>query len=127
MPETRMTKQRSVILETLKSVCNHPTADEIHAMVRRKMPHISLGTVYRNLDLLANSGEILCLSRAGAQKRFDGNITPHHHVRCDKCGKVGDVFENIPLPELGDAKIPGFSVKGCEVEFTGVCDSCSTE
>ena len=125
MSQTRMTKQRSIILEVQRGVTSHPTADEIYGMVRKKLPRISLGTVYRNLDLLTSSGEILCLNRAGAQKRFDGRIGLHHHIRCTSCGKVGDVFSPVPLPDTS-AVIPGFSVHGVEVEFVGLCDSCRT-
>lgn len=123
MSQTRMTKQRAVILEALRAVTSHPTADEIYGMVREKMPRISLGTVYRNLDLLASSGEIKCLSRAGVQKRFDGNVMHHLHVRCSSCGKVADVFSPVALPEASPS-IPGFSITNMEVEFIGVCDEC---
>ena len=125
MSQTRMTRQRAVILETLRAVDTHPTADEIYGMVRKKMPKISLGTVYRNLELLTGSGEIRRLDKAGAQKHFDGNITPHHHVRCRLCGRIGDVFSDIPFPDAQGLTIPGFTVEGAELEFIGVCDACN--
>ena len=127
MSQTRMTRQRAVILDALRSVRTHPTADEIYGMVRRKLPRISLGTVYRNLDLLSSSGEIGKLERSGLQKRFDGDITPHRHVRCEVCGKVGDIFSPIPVPELGKDAVPGFSITGVEVEFLGLCDECRVQ
>ena len=123
MSQTRMTKQRAVILEALREVTSHPTADEIYGMVRKKLPRISLGTVYRNLDLLTSSGEIACLNRAGVQKRFDGNMCRHHHVRCSSCGKVGDVYAPVSLPSM-TASVPGFSIFDVEVEFVGLCDDC---
>ena len=123
MSQTRMTKQRTVILEALRGVTSHPTADEIYGMVRKKMPRISLGTVYRNLDLLTSAGEILCLNRAGGQKRFDGHIARHHHVRCSSCGKVGDVFSPVAIPDISPS-VPGFSIHDMEVEFVGLCDEC---
>lgn len=125
MSQTRMTKQRAVILETLRSVRSHPTADEIYGLVRKKMPRISLGTVYRNLDLLTASGEIRRLERAGVQKRFDGDLTPHQHVRCESCGSVGDVFPPLPLPDASSIKLPGFYIKKTEVEFIGLCPNCT--
>ena len=70
-PQTRMTRQRMVILEELRKVKTHPTADELYAMVRTRMPRISLGTVYRNLDFLTESKEILKLESAGSIRRFD--------------------------------------------------------
>ena len=124
MSQTRMTRQRAIILETLRAVDTHPTADEIYGMVREKMPRISLGTVYRNLELLAGSGEIRRLDKAGAQKHFDGNITPHHHVRCRLCGRIGDVFSPVPVPYVETAMVPGFILEAVDLEFVGVCDAC---
>lgn len=124
MSQTRMTRQRALILEVLRSVTSHPTADEIYSMVREKMPRISLGTVYRNLDLLANSGEILCLDRAGGQKHFDGDIRPHCHVRCKHCGRIGDICPTPVLPSFSEVTAGGFTIEYMDVEFTGVCDTC---
>lgn len=124
MSQTRMTRQRALILEVLRNVTSHPTADEIYGMVRAKMPRISLGTVYRNLDLLTNSGEILCLDRAGTQKHFDGNPNPHCHVRCKRCGRIGDVYSAPDLPSFNNVRAMGFTIECMELEFTGVCDAC---
>ena len=126
MRRTRMTKQRAVILGALRDSAAHLTADEVYGMARKAMPRISLGTVYRNLDLLSETGEILCLERAGAQKRFDGNSHPHHHVRCKKCGAIGDVFTSVPMPNMEEARVyPAFAaIHGMEVEFTGICERC---
>ncbi|MDL2306583.1 transcriptional repressor [Desulfovibrio sp. OttesenSCG-928-C06] len=122
---TRMTRQRALILSELKSVQSHPTADEIYGMVRKKMPRISLGTVYRNLDLLAESSEVLKLEYAGFQKRFDGNTHAHQHVRCVHCGKVADVMPEVDNPTLPEKmNVPGFTVLSARVEFFGVCKDC---
>lgn len=128
MQATRMTKQRALILEELRSTTSHPTADEIYTMVRAKLPHISLGTVYRNLELLAESDQVLKLEYAGFQKRFDGNVMPHAHVRCERCGKVADVMGDVPsveVPEGIDAC--GFKVTSARVEFFGVCKACQNQ
>ena len=123
---SRMTRQRALILSELKSVCNHPTADEIYSMVRRKMPRISLGTVYRNLDLLAEGNEVLKLEYAGFQKRFDGNTHDHQHVRCIHCGKVADVMPEVTSPTVPEnLEVPGFTVHSARVEFFGVCKDCA--
>ncbi len=123
-PQSRMTKQRKVILEELRKVTSHPTADEIYDMVRQRLPRISLGTVYRNLDVLAEHGEILKLESAGSQKRFDANMMPHAHIRCVHCGKVGDVMNvPAPLPTPG-AVVDGFEITGARLEFEGVCSVC---
>jgi len=124
MAQTRMTKQRAIILEALRSVTSHPTADEIYGMVRKKLPHISLGTVYRNLELLTNSGEILRLDRAGVQKRFDGNVMPHQHVRCKACGRIGDAMGGVPAPAITEVSASGFTIHDVEVEFVGICEEC---
>lgn len=123
--QSRMTKQRKVILEELRKVTSHPTADEIYDMVRQRLPRISLGTIYRNLDVLAESGEILKLESAGNQKRFDGNVMPHAHIRCTRCGKVGDVM-GAPANQASVAgvMVEGFTVLAARVEFEGVCDAC---
>ena len=129
MQATRMTKQRALILEELRSTISHPTADEIYTMVRARLPHISLGTVYRNLELLAESEQVLKLEYAGFQKRFDGNIEPHAHVRCERCGKVADVMGAVPHAEIpsGINVPPGFKVTSARVEFFGVCRECQQE
>lgn len=119
-----MTRQRAIILETLRDVTSHPTADEIYGLVREKMPRISLGTVYRNLDLLTGSGTIRRLDKAGAQKHFDGNTMPHHHVRCRSCGRIGDVLFPADFPTPDAASAPGFTVEDIDLEFVGICDVC---
>lgn len=88
----RYSKQRELIFETLKGVCSHPTADEIYAMVRMSDPDISLGTVYRNLNQLADNGDILKIASENAD-RFDYPRTPHYHFRCRVCGKVEDIAD----------------------------------
>ncbi|MBU0730113.1 MAG: transcriptional repressor [Proteobacteria bacterium] len=126
MQKMRMTKQRQLILEELQKVTSHPTADEIYHMVRRKMPKISLGTVYRNLEILSSCGVIWKVSVGGTQKRFDGNINPHSHVRCGSCGRVDDVHikpeksVNLQAQLLTDYKIIGH-----HVEFLGICPQCN--
>lgn len=124
MTQTRMTKQRAVILEALRSVTTHPTADEIYGMVRKKLPRISLGTVYRNLELLTSMGEITRLDKAGAQKHFDGNPMPHMHVRCKICGRIGDACGTVPVPSTQHVSAPGFTIQYTEIEFIGVCADC---
>jgi Fe2+/Zn2+ uptake regulation proteins len=124
---TRNTRQRAVILNALRSVCTHPTADEIFTMTRKSLPHISLGTVYRNLDLLIHQKEILCLENCNSQKRFDGNLLPHHHIRCSKCGRISDVMTPLAMPDLGKISVEGFSLTGVNILFEGVCDACGNE
>lgn len=124
--QTRMTRQRAVILEELRKTKSHPTADELYSIVRERLPRISLGTVYRNLDFLADSGEIRRLESAGSIKRFDGNMSSHQHVRCVSCGRIGDVIPPVKTPSFDGLEVEGFSsVHDARVEFDGLCDRCA--
>lgn len=96
----RLTNQRKLILKQLQSVTSHPTADELYDMVRQHMPRISLGTVYRNLETLSALGLVRKLDNASGQKRFDGDMSSHHHIRCERCGKIGDILGRQIFPIL---------------------------
>ena len=124
-PLQRMTRQRSVILDTLLSMRSHPTADELYAVVRRQLPSVSLGTIYRNLDVLARSGQVRKLEAGGSQARFDAELEPHHHVRCGGCGRVDDVAigheTRLVRPEQS---LHGFSITGYRIEYEGFCPDC---
>ncbi len=88
--ERRNTKQRQIILEAVQSRCDHPNAEQIFRQVRETDPKISLGTVYRNLAILAEEGKILDIRLAGAD-RFDLTTMPHDHFYCEVCGSVSDI------------------------------------
>ena len=121
----RHSRQRQVILEELQKLTSHPTAVGLYQIVCRRLPKISLGTVYRNLDLLTRTGIIQKLEFGGEEARFDGNLTPHHHVRCVKCGRVDDIH-GPPLDLLGGETddFNGYCVLGHRIEFFGVCPQC---
>jgi Fur family ferric uptake transcriptional regulator len=120
-----MTKQRKVILDELRHSHNHPTADQLFEKVRRRLPRISLGTVYRNLDILSEMGLIRKIETAGAQKRFDGDLESHFHMRCAACGTIHDLPEReaaavrvvLPTPDA-------FHITGYHLEFRGICGDC---
>ncbi len=120
----RLSRQRKVILQELCKVDTHPTADEVYDMVRRIIPRISLGTVYRNLELLCSQGLAQKVGQAGGQKRFDGTPRPHAHLRCQICSRVVDVDYPAELPVLPEALAKGFEVSACSLEFVGSCPSC---
>ena len=122
--QQRVTRQRTIILEELRKAFTHPTADEVYSMVRQRLPRISLGTVYRNLDLLVEQGKIHKIEAAGSSKRFDGNLRPHQHVRCQKCGRVADVMFPLPVPDTRRIVLPGFTITAARLEFDGLCDAC---
>jgi len=123
----RMTQQRRVILETLRILRTHPTADELYAVVRRHLPRISLGTVYRNLDELTRCGLVRRLDMGGAAARFDSDTAPHGHVRCLRCARLDDVPVKpgkVRLQAVSNAT--GYQVFGYRLEFEGLCPECRT-
>ena len=128
IPNMRLTTQRQIILEELGKVKTHPTANEVYDMVRKRLPRIGLGTVYRNLELMAESGIILKLEVGGTQKRFDATTDLHYHIRCIDCGKVDDI--EIPVQNQineSASENTAYEVLGHHIEFTGTCDGCKGE
>ena len=121
----RMTRQRRVILEELCKVDTHPSADEVYAMVRRRLPRISLGTVYRNLEILAESGDIQKLEPGCTLKRFDGKTEDHYHLRCIRCDRVVDAPGDFDVTIRHDPNNgTDFTIIGHTLEFIGVCPDC---
>src|SRR5436309_16043377 len=88
-----VTPQRLAIFRHLATTDSHPSAEELHATVRRELPTLSLATVYKTLDTLATVGAVRPVSRLGARGRWDGNVTSDHHLVCTVCGRVADVAE----------------------------------
>lgn len=121
----RMTRQRRVILEKLREMNSHPSAEEIFAVVRRKLPRISLGTVYRNLEILSELGEIQKLELGGSLMRFDGRTEKHYHMRCINCDRVDDApmgfMENMETSLRGATE---FKIMDHRLEFLGLCPVC---
>jgi Fur family ferric uptake transcriptional regulator len=121
----RLTTQRQIILEELSKVKSHPTASELFDMVRKRLPRIGLGTVYRNLELMAENGMILKLEVGGTQKRFDANTETHYHIRCAACGKVDDIETPVMNNLVKEAEASSaYKVLGHHVEFSGICPDC---
>jgi Fur family ferric uptake transcriptional regulator len=121
-----MTRQRKIILEELRKVDTHPSADEVYEMVRKRLPRISLGTVYRNLEVLSKSGAIQKLEPGSSLKRFDGNPHEHYHIRCIQCDRVVDAHFDIDLNFTNeDCKASNFKIIGHKLEFLGLCSKCS--
>ena len=121
-----MPQQRKTILEVLKKTDTHPTADEIYDRVKQKLPRISLGTVYRNLEVLSELGEIQILELSGSLKRFDWDPNKHYHIRCTRCDRV----ENAPLAPMNQLEnklyqATVFEIVGHNLEFIGLCPECT--
>jgi Fur family ferric uptake transcriptional regulator len=123
--QRRSTPQRRVIHEELCAVASHPTAAELYDLVRRRLPRVSLGTVYRNLEVLHQDGLIRKLEFAGAETRFDGTLAPHDHVRCTACGHIEDVYEAVPGGRPAQPlELVGYRVTGHRLEYFGLCPDC---
>jgi Fur family ferric uptake transcriptional regulator len=121
----RNTQQRQVILEELRKVQTHPTAAGLYAVVRSRLPKISLGTVYRNLEMLHQLGMIQKLEQSGGEARYDGTIEHHDHVRCVNCGQVGDVAAPPLALSGGDVNdMGGYKILGHRLEYLGLCPQC---
>ena len=121
----RSTRQRQVILEELRKLTCHPTAYELYEIVRKKLPKISLGTVYRNLELMTEDEIINKIRISGGQARFDGDITEHYHVRCVECGRVDDISEMPDEPVDRDPEnVNGYEILGFQLEYYGICPKC---
>ena len=124
----RNTRQRQAVLDELKELTCHPTASDLYQRLRDRLPRISLGTVYRNLELLTETGAIQKLQMAGSEARFDGN-TARHHVRCVRCGCVDDVVDIADdltdlLTERGFSRLSGYEILNYQLVISGVCPSC---
>jgi Fe2+ or Zn2+ uptake regulation protein len=117
--------QRKLILENVVKRHDHPTAGDVYEDVRRKLPRISLGTVYRNLKSLAEGGLLQEIELGDGSVRYDGNLAPHYHFTCESCGSVADVphrEESSFVAKL--AKETGLSIRQVRVELFGVCGKC---
>ena len=124
---TRNSKQKSALLKLMRQgTLEHPTADEVYQAMRKVCPSISMGTVYRNLNYLASTGEILKLEGTESADRFDHNTFPHGHMKCAKCGKVHDVMiEKHTAAIKDDLERQGFRISSINVVVRGTCPACS--
>ena len=117
----RNTLQKEIILSTVRSMHNHPSAEEIYDAVTGQYPGISKGTVYRNLSQMADNGDIRRVEVPNAPDRFDFNLDRHEHLKCRICGRVYDV--NVappPMPDENDL----VDVEGYCLIYHGICNNC---
>lgn len=119
----RVTAPRRAIFELLAGNTEHPTAEELYRTLRRRHRGLSLATVYNTLDTLHALGEISRHHLGPGADRFDPEVRPHHHFRCDGCGRVRDGFGAVALPRLDG--LEGCAVERVELALSGLCSTCS--
>jgi len=121
-----VTHQRLGIYRCLLEDDGHPDADRLFARVRRELPTISLGTVYKTLDTLKELGAIVEVDAPRSATRYEAVLEPHHHLVCDQCGKIVDLYEKrysrLRPPRRAAS---GFEITGCSVQFRGRCRDCA--
>lgn len=121
----KYSRQRELVLRALRENIVHPTADYIHTILKKELPSISLATVYRNLNLLADCGEILKINGLDGAVHFDYNTHKHYHFICTKCNKVYDVPEDVaPNIRNNVNEQTGLTVLSSDITFKGICRDC---
>lgn len=121
----RNTVQKTIVLDALNALANHPTADAVYDYVHATHPSISKATVYRVLSKMSDESQVLRVRINNGADHFDHQVFPHYHVRCTRCGRVDDV--DIPLlPELEEqaAQASSYLISDCSLQFDGVCPAC---
>lgn len=120
----KVTPQRQAIFRALDGNMGHPTAEAIYAQVSTEMPTISLRTVYATLHDLADMGQILELDLGTGSSRFDPTTDPHHHLVCESCGTVADLYADFTDVRVPERAAHGFAVSTTEIIFRGLCPAC---
>jgi Fe2+ or Zn2+ uptake regulation protein len=121
----KVTPQRQAIFRALHGTTVHPTAESVYADVSREMPTLSLRTVYQTLNDLASMGEIQALDLGTGSSRFDPNLDAHHHLVCERCGAVRDLYADYADVRVPAPAAEGFEVHATEIVFRGVCARCA--
>ena len=119
-------RQREAILLNLSKRYDHPTAETVYLDIKQEFPNISLGTVYRNLSLLSDLGEIQKIVTGAGPDRFDGNPMPHYHFRCRSCQCVMDIpmETQLDINKTASHHFPGI-IEGSVTQFFGLCPECA--
>ncbi len=120
----RVTPQRQRIFQILAQSSTHPTAELVFAQVRQDMTTISLKTIYDVLNELVELGEIQQLDFGEGARRFDPTTAQHHHLICERCGQVRDIFAAFRDVQIPSSQRYGFSIRNAEVTFRGFCEQC---
>ncbi len=121
----RYSRKREIIKEAVMNNRIHPTAEEVYEIVHKTNPEISMGTVYRDLNQLAEAGEILKLTMADGPDRYDGTLRPHQHASCIKCGKVVDFDYDMSETKKAVLAQTGINPVACFISVKGICCDCA--
>jgi Fur family peroxide stress response transcriptional regulator len=124
----KRSRQRERILELLRSTGRHPTADWLYDQLKDDFPNLSMGTVYRNLNILIDQGLIKKIDFGSTFDRFDANTGPHYHFVCERCGAIIDL--ELPIDETLNERVSQATrlrARHHRIEFFGVCDRCQQE
>lgn len=117
--------QRDIIQKVVMDSCDHPTAEAIYGRVRDIIPNISLGTVYRNLNALADNGYIKRIGISNNQDRFDKTVINHHHIRCIICNNVNDIFSDTATEFYDKIELETkYKIISKDLVFEGICPNC---
>jgi Fur family peroxide stress response transcriptional regulator len=121
----KRSRQRERILELLQSTGRHPTADWVYERLKEEFPNLSMGTVYRNLNILVAQGLLRKIDFGSTFDRFDANTRPHYHFVCERCGSIIDLDLRVD-PELNERvrRTTPFEVRRHRIEFYGICERC---
>jgi Fur family transcriptional regulator, peroxide stress response regulator len=120
-----LTPQRLAIYRALLEAKDHPTPEALYDRVRSGMPTLSLATIYKTLEALAQLGLVTEMPATGQSRRFDANMEPHHHLVCDGCGSVGDYHHPGLSALTAPERIPGFKAERIDVHVHGLCRDCA--
>ena len=125
----RLTRQRKAVLEVVRGAKgHHPDAAWVYQEVRKLVPSISLGTVYRTLEALVEEGYLLPLTRSGEATRYEANLDGHLHMICTRCGEYYDLRVHLPdLLAQARVQYPHLDISGVQVEYEGVCERCRSD
>ncbi|MFQ8705170.1 MAG: transcriptional repressor [Thomasclavelia sp.] len=124
MTKTRYSKQRELIYKNLKARCDHPTAEIIYTELKKDNPGLSLGTVYRNLNFLADAKMIRKLDVGQTTVHFDADLSAHHHFICNECQQVYDIFYDDEVISNDAQKQTEHRIERTDLVFSGTCKKC---
>jgi Fur family transcriptional regulator, peroxide stress response regulator len=124
----RQSRQRTRILELLKSTTIHPTADWLYEQLKKEFPKLSLGTIYRNLSILSEQGLVKKIHFGSTFDRFEAQMAPHYHLVCENCNSILDF--HMPIYDELNSKakeLTEFNIQYHRIDFYGLCKNCATK